>query len=106
MSGKKVSVSLKNQNGESVVYDDIDTIQLPTSAGGIATFILNGTQLQETLELLNKTISLDFSNGNQEIQAEPSVAFSKIIIIKPDNLIPENIRKGVVIAGITGTATN
>lgn len=48
-------------------------------------------------------ISLDFSGGNQQISVPDGSLVKAATILKPDTLVPENIKQGVDIAGITGT---
>ncbi|MBQ3008342.1 MAG: hypothetical protein IJD80_02030, partial [Oscillospiraceae bacterium] len=50
-------------------------------------------------------IELDFSNGNQTIEAGEGYVVKTAVIQKPDTLTPENILADVNIAGIIGTAT-
>lgn len=47
-------------------------------------------------------VEADFSTGDMIVEPEEDTAFSKVTIQKPDNLLPENIVKGVDIAGIIG----
>lgn len=64
---------------------------------------VEGEFLGDTEEL---SVELDFSWGNQEQEVIPSSddkVMSKVIIIKPENLVPNNIAKDVTIAGISGT---
>ena len=49
------------------------------------------------------TVDLDFSEGDMVIAPEEDKVFSTVKIPKPGTLIPENIAKGVDIAGIVGT---
>ena len=49
------------------------------------------------------TEALNFSSGPSELIPREDQLFSKVIIQKPENLIPSNIREGVVVAGIAGT---
>lgn len=48
-------------------------------------------------------VDLDFSEGDMVIAPEEDKVFSTVKIPKPDTLTPENIAKGVDIAGIIGT---
>ena len=64
-----------------------------------------------------KTVTLNLASGNQVIQdfefyyqseatqtnGDCPIYYNKVIITKPSTLIPSNIRKGVTIAGVTGT---
>ena len=49
------------------------------------------------------SIELDFSGGDQPLAAPDGTAVKTATIIKPETLIPGNIREGVAVAGITGT---
>ena len=53
----------------------------------------------------NVQIPLDFSSGNMAIDAGEGCAVKTATILKPDTLIPENIKSGISIAGIAGTHT-
>lgn len=60
-----------------------------------------GTFVDKTEE---RTVDLDMSDGDQVIlPTNDDVNMSKVIVKKPDTLIPENIASGVSVAGITGT---
>lgn len=50
-----------------------------------------------------KTVTLAFADGNQVITPTAGKNISKVTITKPAELIPENIKKGITIAGVTGT---
>lgn len=57
----------------------------------------------ESPELLEDVpIALDFSSGNQVFSAPNGMAVKSAIVQKPASLTPENIAKGVNIAGIIG----
>ena len=61
---------------------------------------VEGTLIGEGVE---KTVNADFSGGDQVIEPDPETLLSKVTVTKPENLIPENIPKDVVIAGVKGT---
>ena len=50
-----------------------------------------------------KTVTLALADGNQVITPTAGKNISKVTITKPDTLLPENIKLGVTIAGVTGT---
>lgn len=50
-----------------------------------------------------KTVELDLADGNQVLTPTAGKNFSKVTITKPATLLPENIKKGVIIAGVVGT---
>lgn len=52
-----------------------------------------------------KTVDLDFSNGDIEVTPKEDYLLDKVTINKPETLLPENIAKDVEIAGVVGTMT-
>ena len=50
-----------------------------------------------------KTVELALADGNQVLTPTAGKNFSKVTITKPATLLPENIKKGVTIAGVVGT---
>lgn len=50
-----------------------------------------------------KTVTLALADGNQVITPTAGKNISKVTIMKPAELLPENIKKGVTIAGVVGT---
>ena len=50
-----------------------------------------------------KTVDLSMASGNQVITPTSGKVLSKVTITKPSTLIASNIKKNVVIAGITGS---
>lgn len=50
-----------------------------------------------------KTVELALADGDQVITPTAGKNFSKVTITKPAELLPENIKKGITIAGVTGT---
>lgn len=53
---------------------------------------------------VTKEIELDFSGGDQTVQADEGTLIQEVVIKQPDTLIPENIAFGVEVAGVIGTA--
>ena len=51
-----------------------------------------------------KTVDLDMATGNQTVLPDEGMTLSSATIIKPDTMIPENIKIGVNIGGVVGTA--
>lgn len=50
-----------------------------------------------------KTVNLSMASGNQVIAPDDGYALSKVTIVKPDTLIPDNIKKDVNIGGVVGS---
>lgn len=55
------------------------------------------TPVEETV------VTLALAAGNQVVTPTAGKNFSKVTITKPVTLLPENIKKGVTIAGVVGT---
>lgn len=54
-------------------------------------------------EAVSKTVEPDFSAGDMAVPIADGELVTELTIIKPDELVPENIAEGVDIAGIIGT---
>jgi hypothetical protein len=92
---RNTNIKLKNKNGENVVYIGISTVSIDGE---------DGTKKQFSLgNLTEGTIVLDFANGNQEVIVPDDELYDKVVILKPETFIAENIAQGVNIAGIEGT---
>lgn len=50
-----------------------------------------------------KTVEPNFSNGSEVLTPTEGKVFSSVTLTKPAMLLPENIKKGVIICGIKGT---
>ena len=50
-----------------------------------------------------KTVDLNMATGNQTVLPDEGMTLSSATIIKPDTMIPENIKVGVNIGGVVGT---
>ena len=59
-------------------------------------------QVMEVLATEERTVELSMPSGNQVILPTSSKGMRKVTIQKPDTLLSENIRKDVVIGGVTG----
>lgn len=92
-------IVLKNRNGVDVQYPGVERIKVNTVDGEVAEFV-NSATLPEVVE--NVPIELDFSAGDQALDAPDGMLIKSAFIQKPDTLIPENIAEGVNIAGIVG----
>lgn len=88
------NIILKDRNGNDIEYQGIDRIRLRTASGGVKEFV--------NVKTAEKTVDPDFSNGDIEITADDGTLITKVTVEKPDELLPENIRKGTKIAGVTG----
>lgn len=60
-------------------------------------------QVMEVLATEERTVELSMPYGNQVILPTSGKVMRKVTIQKPDTLLSENIKKDVVIGGVTGT---
>ena len=92
---RNTNIKLKNRNGEDVIYIGISTVSIDGE---------DGTKKQFSLgNLTEGTIVLNFSEGNQEVIVPDDELYDKVVILKPETFIAENIAQGIIIAGIEGT---
>ena len=63
---------------------------------------VNMGQVIEVPATEERTVELSMPSGNQVILPTSSKGMCKVTIQKPDTLLPENIKKDVVIGGVTG----
>ena len=91
-----MDIILKGKDGNDVEYSGVETMTFDTPEGGLATFTAG-----EAVE--NVPVVLDFSDGNQIVIADDGKLMKSVVIEKPENLIPTNIKKDEVIGGIKGT---
>lgn len=93
-------------NGKTVLDLSGDTVYPGMLAKGITAHDKSGAKITGTLEVPaaeERTVELSMPSGNQVIQPTSGKVMSKVTVQKPDTLLPENIKKDVVIGGVTGT---
>ena len=88
-------IVLKNKKGEDVVYYGVTTVSFNTTDEDKLAVYTEG-------EAEEKSVELDFSSGDMEIVPGAGKVITKVHIACPENLVPENIKDGVVVAGIPG----
>lgn len=92
-SGK--NIVLKNYSGVDVTYENVDAVMFDTPDGG--------TQVYTRGALVSGVrIALSLKNGDQTVTTPEGTLANAATIIKPDTLLPENIRNGITIAGVEG----
>lgn len=92
-------IVLRDRNGNQVEYPGVESIKLNTVGGGTQEYV-DASAIPESVE---KSVTLDFSAGDMEVNPEDGQLFSGVTIEKPIYLIPGNIAEGVDVAGIIGT---
>lgn len=99
--GDMLLVAAENTLVKSAVIKKPDTLIPENIRNGITIGGIDGTYIGETEET---TVELDLADGDQ-IVSPPTEgkALSKVTIQKPETLLPENILKNVVIAGVRGS---
>ena len=93
-------------NGETILDLRSDTVTPETLQKGYTAHDKSGAQITGTLEVPateEQTVELSMPSGNQVIQPTSGKVMSKVTVQKPATLLPENIKKDVVIGGVTGT---
>lgn len=93
-------------NGKTVLDLSGDTVYPGMLAKGITAHDKSGAKITGTLEVPateERTVELSMPSGNQVIQPTSGKVMRKVTVQKPATLLPENIKKDVVIGGVTGT---
>lgn len=88
-----------------VILKDRNGNDLPTFEGvaGIDALDANGNvQIFTPGEAEEKTVELDFSEGDMTVLPSSGKVMTSVGILKPKNLKPENIAEGIDIAGVLG----
>lgn len=93
---EKVDIIFYNKRGKPVSYSNIDTISMDTVIPNAQATFIRGSAVQPFEQELN------MKDGNQVVESNGAF-FKSATIIKPETLIPENIKKGIDIGGVEGT---
>lgn len=91
------AIALTNENGEQQLYYNITSTTFDTNFQDIKQTYTKGSIITQPFH-----IAPFFKDGDQVIDSNDAILFKKIIFNKPSTLIPENILKGVNIAGVDG----
>lgn len=90
------NIVLYDRNGNPVTYEGIETVTFNTDKDGKTATYTHGKAVDE------EAVTLDLSKGNQTVTPADGDFMKKAVIQKPEGLLPENIKKGVEIAGVEG----
>lgn len=96
-------VSIKSYSQEDVVYQDVPKIWLKKAGSSDEEPVLVPFSFGEVVEGVQ--IQLDFSEGDQVIAVPEGQLVKEATIVRPEGLVPENIRQGAEIAGVPGEYT-
>lgn len=91
-------IILKNKQGESVTYSGITTVSFDTPDENVQAVFSEGVTTE-------KSVDLNMADGDMEVTPEQGTLLTRIIIMKPNTLVPENIRNGVEVGGVIGEMT-
>ena len=89
-------ISLKRYSGEDRIYEDVEVVHLMHASGEGTVPYSRGRAIE------NVPITLDLQNGDQLVTAPDGTLVKSAIIAKPEDLSPENVRYGKVIANVRG----
>ena len=92
-------IVLYDRTGSPVTYEGVETITTDTPEDGVLATFTHGVVPEAVPE-----IEPDFSDGNQTYNAGDGKLLKEVVLKKPKTLLPENITKGTVIAGVEGKA--
>ena len=93
-------------NGETILDLRSDTVTPATLQKGYTAHDKSGMNITGTLEVPateEQTVELSMLSGNQIIQPTSGKVMRKVTVPKPATLLPENIKKDVMIGGVAGT---
>lgn len=112
LSGFEIGLNLKNGDQKINVPDGNlikeatvnkpETLVPENILAGVEIAGIVGTHKDDTV-LTDMEIPLDMAEGDQELSVPDGYVVKTAVIKKPETLVPENIVKGVEIAGVTGS---
>lgn len=90
------TISVKGYSGQELTYENVEKVYFnsPDSTEKVP------FSYGDTVE--NIPVTLDLAEGDQTITAPDGTLVKSAIIAKPEDLAPENVRKGKTIAGVEG----
>lgn len=90
---------VKTRDGTPVTHDVTkNTVRMMGADGETHDFVSS----DDVPVAVEKSIDVDWSGGDMVVTPEAGKVFSSILIPKPENALPENIKEGVVLAGLVG----
>lgn len=87
----------KNIVISGTTYNGVSTIKAQNATGGGTSSFVDLSDLEQT-----KTEALNMASGNQVVTPDSNKVLTSVTITKPDTLVAGNIKKDVVIGGVTG----
>lgn len=90
------NIKVRNYHGNEVILQDVEEVTFDTEDGTAKLPFSYGTAMEDV------PIPVNFSAGDQTISAVEGILVKSAIILKPENLTPNNIKRGVDVAGVVG----
>ena len=82
-------IKVKGYSGNDLVYEDVEKVYFASATGPEKLPFSFGEAVD------NVPILLDFTGGDQLVEAPEGTLVRSAVILKPEGLAPENIRSGV-----------
>lgn len=90
-------IKIRGWSGNEFAYQDVPKIWLDAAESTEESPVLVPYTYGEAV---SKTVEPDFSGGDMEVPIAEGELVTDLTIIKPDELVPENIPEGMIIAGV------
>lgn len=91
-----VTITLYDRTGQAVNYNNVETITTDTPDAEQGATFTYGVAVE------NAEYEPDFADGNQKVTLEKGQLLKEFTITKPENLLPEHIKKNIEVAGVVG----
>lgn len=92
-----VNIVLYDTTGAAKTYEGIETLTTDTPEAEKGATFTYGTAVE------GAEYELDMAGGDQQVKLDKGSLLKEFTLKKPDALLPENIKKGVEIAGVSGS---
>lgn len=90
------NIKLKGQTGEVLTYEDVKRVYFDSAdQDGEVVYYTHGVAT-------SKTVEPDFASGDMNVPIVEGELVTELTIEQPDTLLPENVRHGIEVAGVTG----
>lgn len=91
-----VTITLYDRTGQAVNYNNVETITTDTPDAEQGATFTYGVAVE------NAEYEPDFADGNQKVTLEKGQLLKEFTLVKPENLVPEYIKKNISVAGVVG----
>lgn len=91
-----VAIILYDKTGEPITHEGIETLTTDTPDAEKGATFTYGVAVE------NAEYAPDFAEGDQKVTLEKGQLLKEFTITKPENLLPEHIKKNIEVAGVIG----